>query len=123
MDGLADTCFLIALARRDVAAEIWLIGRPAFGLALCDIVYAELRSGVDSPIELEAMLRGFPVVSFDREVAELWGTLRRVLRTRGFQIGQNDLWIACTALRHGLPVVTRNVREFSRVPGLTVLAY
>jgi predicted nucleic acid-binding protein len=41
----------------------------------------------------------------------------------GLLIGANDLWIAATALAFGKPVVTRNLREFQRVPGLTVLDY
>lgn len=39
---------------------------------------------------------------------------------RNQMIGENDLKIAATALHHKLTVVTRNVRHFSRVPGLIV---
>lgn len=38
-------------------------------------------------------------------------------------IGQNDLWIAATALAHKRPVVTRNVSEFSRIPNLGVINF
>jgi tRNA(fMet)-specific endonuclease VapC len=38
-------------------------------------------------------------------------------------IGPHDLWIAATALQHRLPLLTRNVREFRRVPGLNVVDY
>jgi predicted nucleic acid-binding protein len=38
-------------------------------------------------------------------------------------IGANDLWIAAAALRHGEPLVTRNARDFQRVPRLQVLTY
>jgi tRNA(fMet)-specific endonuclease VapC len=47
----------------------------------------------------------------------------RFLKTRGQLIGANDLWIACHAVRHGVPCVTRNTEEFRRVPGLVVLTY
>jgi len=47
----------------------------------------------------------------------------RSLKERGELIGANDLWIAATALRHGEALVTRNAREFQRVPGLQVLTY
>ena len=38
-------------------------------------------------------------------------------------IGGNDLWIAATAVAHGVPVVTRNTRHYRRVPGLDVRGY
>ena len=45
----------------------------------------------------------------------------RSLKERGELIGANDLWIAAAALRHNEPLVTRNARDFQRVPGLQVL--
>lgn len=50
--------------------------------------------------------------------AEVWADLER----RGRMIGAHDLWIAATALTHGLGVATRNRRDFDPVPGLRVLA-
>ena len=41
---------------------------------------------------------------------------------RGEQIGAHDLWIAATALAHGLGVATRNACHFDRIPGLRVVA-
>lgn len=42
------------------------------------------------------------------------------LRRRGETVESTDLFIAATALVHGLIVATRNVRHFERVPGLAV---
>ena len=36
-------------------------------------------------------------------------------------IGERDLQIAATALVHGHEVLTRNVRDFARIPGLKVI--
>ena len=52
-----------------------------------------------------------------------YGGIYRALAAEGQRIGANDLWIAATALVHGMGVVTNNVDEFSRVPGLMVEAY
>ena len=41
---------------------------------------------------------------------------------RGQAIGARDLWIAATALAHGLGVATRNATHFTRVEGLRVVA-
>ena len=52
-----------------------------------------------------------------------YGELYRVLAAEGTLIGTNDLWIAATALVHGMDVVTANLAEFRRVPGLGVIGY
>ena len=47
----------------------------------------------------------------------------RHLHDNGRLIGANDLWIAATGLAHHMPVVTRNVEHFRRVPDLEVESY
>ena len=54
-----------------------------------------------------------------REDAVYAGQLQARL---AFEMGENDLWIAGIALRHGLTLVTRD-RIFSRVPGLRIKPY
>lgn len=61
------------------------------------------------------------VLAFDGACAERAAALRRALEARGMPIGPNDTVIAATALRHGAPLVTRNVREFTRVEVLQVV--
>jgi tRNA(fMet)-specific endonuclease VapC len=63
------------------------------------------------------------VLAVDRDAAWEFGKAYRFLQTNGLLIGTNDLWIAATALAHGLPLVRRSSAHFSRVPGLEVLAY
>jgi tRNA(fMet)-specific endonuclease VapC len=43
------------------------------------------------------------------------------LRQAGRIMSAEDSWIAATALRHGMPLVTHNRRHFENVPGLTVI--
>lgn len=62
----------------------------------------------------------FEVVEFDREDARLAGELRAKLAAAGTPIGPYDVLIAGQALARGLTVVTHNMREFRRVPGLAV---
>ena len=67
---------------------------------------------------VEGILERFPLLSVDlacaRAHAQLWADLRQA----GALIGPHDLWLAATCVAHGLTMVTANVREFARVPGL-----
>jgi tRNA(fMet)-specific endonuclease VapC len=55
---------------------------------------------------------------FDDEDAREAGTVRAELETRGKPIGAYDVLLAGQARRLGATLVTSNVREFERVPGL-----
>lgn len=52
-----------------------------------------------------------------RAHAEIWAELEK----NGDLIGAHDLWIAATALSHGMDIATANTRDFGRVPGLDVV--
>lgn len=56
--------------------------------------------------------------SVARAHAEIWARLEQA----GEVIGAHDMWIAATAISHGMEIATANATEFERVPGLTVVA-
>jgi predicted nucleic acid-binding protein len=60
-------------------------------------------------------LAPFQELPVDRSTSQRAGRLRRILPIR-----TPDALIAATALEHGLMLVTRNVRDFAGVPGLTI---
>lgn len=100
--------------------------RPA-DLGVPAIVEYELRYGLlRLPQEaatprlaaLAQFLRPMQVLPFDAECAAHAARIRVNLEAAGTPIGPHDTLIAATALRHQATLVTRNVREFSRVPGL-----
>jgi tRNA(fMet)-specific endonuclease VapC len=69
--------------------------------------------------QVETLLGGaLRVLSFEDRDASRAGELRVVLERQGTPIGPYDTLIAGQALARGLVMVTHNVREFSRVPGL-----
>lgn len=70
--------------------------------------------------KLQSLEQLLPVEPFTREDARCYATLRHQLESRGQGIGPFDTLIAAQALRLGATIVTRNVREFSRVTGLRV---
>ena len=66
---------------------------------------------------LALLLAAFSELPVDRAIAERAGRLRR-----GVTVRTPDALIAGTALEFGMGLVTRNARDFARVPGLRVVA-
>ena len=100
--------------------------RPA-DLGVPAIVEYELRHGLQRLPQdaansrlaaLIQLLRPLQLLPFDSECAALAARVRAELEAAGTPIGPHDTLIAATALRHQGTLVTRNVREFSRVQGL-----
>lgn len=58
------------------------------------------------------------VLPYPPEAAYHYGSIRAELERKGRPIGVNDLHIAAHARSSGLTVVTNNLSEFERVPGL-----
>lgn len=67
------------------------------------------------------LLRPMQLLAFDSECATHAARIRAALEAKGTPIGPHDTLIAATALRHQAALVTRNIREFSRVPDLQCL--
>ena len=67
---------------------------------------------------VEGVLERFSLLSVDLACARAHAHLWAELRQAGALIGPHDLWLAATCVAHGLTMVTANVREFARVPGL-----
>lgn len=96
-------------------------------VAVPAIVEYELRYGLlRLPPEMAAprlaalttLLLPMQKLPFDSECADHAARIRTTLEAAGNPIGPHDTLIAATALRHGATLITRNEREFSRVPGL-----
>ena len=126
---LLDTNFLIHFSKEDESARLFLKHHPISQIYICSIVEAELYYGAWNSSQtkktfdvLEKLLvfQSFP---FDSTVARIYGRVRSDLKKAGTPIGPNDLMIASIALSNQATVVTRNVKEFSRVSGLQVIGY
>ncbi len=127
---ILETTFLIDLEREVLAGEpgpahAFLEEHGERPLHVTFTVAGELAAGpsVDDRGRWERFLEPFAVLPWTEDVSWRYGRLFRYLRSNGLLIGSNDLWIAATALVHGMPLVTRNVGDFRRVPGLEVLDY
>ena len=97
------------------------------GLCISSITLAELEYGIQHssrPAQNEQALLRFlvplTVLPFDTSAASVYGEIRTALQNNGTPIGPMDMLIAAHAKAEGLTLVTNNVREFQRVPGLEV---
>jgi tRNA(fMet)-specific endonuclease VapC len=97
------------------------------GLALSIISAAELWEGIyfsrdqkRSQVMLEAFLSGVTILNLDEEVCKRFGHLRGSMRKRGQVMGDFDLLIAATALRHNLTLLTNNRKHFAGIAGLQI---
>ncbi len=95
------------------------------GVAVSIIVVAEVYEGAfsttDSHRTLEGMrefLGDFAVLHITDQVVEHFARTRAMLRQQGQMIPDMDLLIASTALNADLTLITRNLRHFTRIPGL-----
>lgn len=71
--------------------------------------------------QFDSFLATVSVLPFDSAAARAAATLRADLEKRGLPIGPLDNLIAGVALAHRATLVTRNTREFSRLPGLALM--
>jgi tRNA(fMet)-specific endonuclease VapC len=97
------------------------------GLGLSVISAAELWEGVyfsrdpkRSQAMLEEFLSGVVILGLDEEICRRFGQLRGSLRKRGQIIGDFDLLIAASALRHQLTLLTNNRKHFEGIVGLQI---
>ncbi|MEZ4224639.1 MAG: type II toxin-antitoxin system VapC family toxin [Polyangiaceae bacterium] len=132
MDRVAlDTTFLI-----DVQNERRVRGKARGAIAFLEsnretelllpcVALGEYLEGFEQPDsnEARALISGIRLLDVNPDVARAYAAAARALRSSGPLIGSNDLWIGCTALAFGVPIVTRNAEHFRRIPKLQVVTY
>lgn len=96
-------------------------------ICLSSITFGELHYGVEKSARrdenlnaLERFAARLDVLAFDDAAAAHYGQLRAELERAGTPCGQHDIQIGGHARSRGLTVVTNNMREFARMPGLRV---
>ncbi|KRE17059.1 plasmid maintenance protein [Bosea sp. Root483D1] len=99
----------------------------ADGLCISVVTLAELRFGAEKSMRRERSLQALDdfamnleVLPFGRKAATHYGQLRAELERAGTPCGLHDTQIGAHARSEGLTVVTNNLREFARMPGLRV---
>ncbi len=70
-----------------------------------------------------AFLADYPVIWPDEDGLLHYARLYARLRQPGAHVGPNVLWIGVAAVARGVPLLTRNVAELSRIEGLQIVDY
>jgi tRNA(fMet)-specific endonuclease VapC len=100
------------VGRNNTSISIVVASEIRFGLAM--------RQDPDLMERVSWLLAGMTIVPFQHPADEYYADIRYVLESTGLTIGANDLFIAAHARARDVTLVTANVREFGRVPGLLV---
>ena len=127
MKYLLDTDTLIYVFKRAGNCLARLVSQNDSDIAISTINLFELEYGMgksNNRIKMDSyvvsLCRRYAVLDFDRAASQQAGVIRALLDTCGTPIGPYDIQMAGIALSKNLTVVTRNTREFVRVPGLQV---
>ncbi len=126
MRYLLDTTICIyALRHRppEVLERLQEVGKAAVAVSVITVL--ELRQGAEKSQQpasnharLDLFLGPMRVLPFDEEAALAGARLRAELERQGRPIGDLDSLIAAQALARDMVLVSNNLREFERVPGL-----
>lgn len=94
---------------------------------LSPVVLVELYFGAYRSANPEKHLRKIAIaiqksklLTIDATTAEIFVTIKLALFAKGNPIPENDIWIAATAMQHGLPLYT-NDKHFTEVEGITLV--
>ena len=122
-----DTSVIIAHFRDDATVT----GRLASEDFLCvpAVAVGELYYGAyraSNSEEARERIRSFLDVTHtlvvDEETADQYGVIKKALAEKGTPIPDNDIWVAASAMRHGMPLAARD-QHFTLINGLDLRAW
>ncbi|MCD6197249.1 MAG: type II toxin-antitoxin system VapC family toxin [Deltaproteobacteria bacterium] len=125
---ILDTCIVSYLMKGGPLAEAYLPHTQGRLLAISFITVGEMYFGAENRnwgnkkrSVLETTLRNFVVIPYDHEIARCYGRLVAERKHNGKPIAPNDAWIAACAVRHAVPLVTHNAKDFMGITALDVI--
>jgi predicted nucleic acid-binding protein len=129
---LIDTCVFIDLERGRLQLPGICSATEGNDEVLISVVtVSELLFGVHSASHeksksarskfVEYILKEFPAIPIDANVARVHSKLWAELSRGGTVIGSHDLWIAATCLAYNHKFLTRDKKSFGKVKGLVLL--
>ena len=122
MEICLDTSVMIDLLRGGDITEKLL--KLEFIPAVTAVTVAELYMGERGEEKLDLVLRRLKFYPLDLESSRLAGKIYKVLRRKGELIEFRDILIGAICIRHGIPLITKNVKHFKRLEefGLAIIS-
>ena len=125
---ILDTDVVSHLMRGGSIAEAYLQHVQGSLLAISFVTVGEMYFGAEKANWgrrkrgiLETALRNYVVLPYDHEIARCYGRLVAERQRAGNPIAPNDAWIAASAVRHAVSLVTHNARHFGGITGLRLI--
>lgn len=122
---MLDTNIVIYVIKRRPIEVMGIFNENAGRMAISTITLSELFYGAEKSAKVAqnlAVVEEFAslleVLPYTAKASQHYGAIRSALEKVGRTIGVNDLHIAAHARSEGLTLVTNNLGEFERVPGL-----
>ena len=128
MTVLLDTNIVSYLFKNDTRVQTYAPHLLNNELAIAIMTVAELLQwaairnwGIAQTQRLEAAMNTYTILPVDIETCRWWATIRAQRRFAGQPIAPQDAWIAATALRYNLPLITHNPSDYQQIAALTII--
>ena len=128
MGIIFDTSAVIAIERGRESLDALIAGREEEPFGISVVTAAELLHGVERADSedrklrrqafVEKVIESFPVFPFDLTVGRIYARIWAAIAQKGWTVGAHDLIIAATAISLDYTVVTVNIRDFEKIPGI-----
>lgn len=122
---LLDTNIVIYVMKKRPKEVMGIFNRNAHRMVISAITFSELQYGAEKSARVQENLNTIEeftslidILPYTAKASMHYGNIRASLEKLGQTIGVNDLHIAAHARSEGLVLVTNNMSEFARVPGL-----
>ena len=122
---LLDTNIVIYVMKKRPKEIMGIFNQNAHRMVISAITFSELQYGAEKSARVQENLNTIEeftslidILPYTAKASMHYGDIRAGLEKLGQTIGVNDLHIAAHARSEGLVLVTNNMSEFARVPGL-----
>ena len=128
MGLVLDTSVLISAEKGEVDFSLWQDYGEAYisSITLTELLVGVHRANTEErkvkrSAFVEHVISKIANLAFGEEEARIYAQLLRSMFEQGITLGVHDMLIGATAISRGYPILTMNIADFKRIPGLEVI--